>query len=331
MQSAPQFVIVSGMLGSGKTSLLESLLADEDASETAVIVNEAGEINIDGAVLSESARGMSMATLSNGCVCCSLTSDLVTTVQDLVQFRQVAGRALFSRIVLECSGLSRPGPIVSSLQELADLRLKLHLVTTYDCSRPALRTNDFEDAVAQLAAANTIVLTKIDLVSSQQREEVLEELAALNPLAKIVNESSASVRAREAFLLPGTSGMAVVDNFGKLPERRRLLHPRIRVFRAKLDENARWDSTLDWLENIAGALGERLLRIKAIVSGESPNERVLLQSVGTTFSAPRLLKPDTVAPLGAIVIARDCGKTDLEEVVTENRVDWFDYQQAAFN
>src|ERR1700760_2454825 len=85
MQSGPQFVIVSGALGSGKTSLLEALLACEDASDTAVIVNEAGEINIDGAVLSESGRGMSMATLSNGCVCCSMTSDLVTTAQDLVQ------------------------------------------------------------------------------------------------------------------------------------------------------------------------------------------------------------------------------------------------------
>jgi G3E family GTPase len=88
MNSGPQFVIVSGMLGSGKTSLLESLLAGEDASDTAVIVNEAGEINIDGAVLSESESGMSMATLSNGCVCCSLTSDLVTTVQDLIRWHE---------------------------------------------------------------------------------------------------------------------------------------------------------------------------------------------------------------------------------------------------
>ncbi|MGE8160409.1 CobW family GTP-binding protein [Paraburkholderia sp. NPDC080076] len=326
MQSGPQFVIVSGMLGSGKTSLLESLLASENASETAVIVNEAGEINIDGAILSESARGMSMATLSNGCVCCSLTNDLVTTVQDLVESRRLTGQGPLSRIILECSGLSRPGPIVSSLQELADLRLKLHLITTYDCSRPALQTSEFEDAAAQLAAANTIVLTKMDLVSNERRDEALGVVASANPVARIVDEFSSSVRARKAFLSFGDTGSPIGNGEVRQQVRRRLLHPRIRVFRAKFEEDLPWESALDWLENIAGALGERLLRIKAIVPGEGSNDRVLLQSVGTTFSAPRRLNSDAAVPLGAIVIARDCGIQDLELVPMEHRVSWFNLQ-----
>jgi G3E family GTPase len=327
MQSGPQFVIVSGALGSGKTSLIESLLnSSEDASDTAVIVNEAGEINIDGAVLSESASGMSMATLSNGCVCCSMTSDLVTSIQDLMHFRRAAGKSLFSRIILECSGLSRPGPIVSSLQELADLRLKLHLVSTYDCSRPPLQGPDFEGAAAQLATANTIVLTKIDLVSSEKRDEALQAVTAANPFARIVNEFSGSVRAREAFQSPSNGGLAAGDLSGGALPRHRLLHPRIRVFRAKLDDNLSWEGALDWLENIAGALGDRLLRIKAIVPGQNPSDRILLQSVGTTFSAPRRLLPSTTAPVGAVVIARDCGWQDLEEVATEHEVSWFGYQ-----
>ncbi len=325
MLSGPQFVIVSGSLGSGKTSLLEALLHSEDASDTAIIVNEAGEINIDGTVLSESARGMSMATLSNGCVCCSMTSDLVATVQDLMQFRQAAGKPLLSRIILECSGLSRPGPIVSSLQELADLRLKLHLITTYDCSRPSLEIGDFEDAVAQLAAANTIVLTKVDLVSSDKRKEALRAVADVNPFALVVNEFSASMRAREAFR-PPINGSVVTDIPTRPPERRRLLHPRIRVFRAKLHDDMSWDEALDWLENIAGALGDRLLRIKAIVNGENGSGQILIQSVGTTFSAPRRLVPGTPASTGAIIIARDCGRQDLEEVTADGEVNWFDYR-----
>ncbi|MFM0165932.1 GTP-binding protein [Paraburkholderia sediminicola] len=322
MHSGTQFVIVSGMLGSGKTSLLESLLVSENTSDTAIIVNEAGEINIDGAVLSESASGMSMATLSNGCVCCSLTRDLVTTVQDLIESRRLAGLGPFARIVLECSGLSRPGPILSSLQELADLRLKLHLVTTYDCSRPALQTADFEDAAAQLAAANTIVLTKIDLVANERRDEALEVVASANPVAKVVNEFSAAVRARQAFLAPSENGDVVGNGDAKQQERRRLLHPRIRVFRAKLDEDFPWEASLDWLENIAGALGERLLRIKAIVPGEKGNDRVLLQSVGATFSAPRHINGGKAPPLGAIVIARDCGSQELESIPVEHKVSW---------
>lgn len=322
MQSGPQFVIVSGALGSGKTSLIESLLnSSDDASDTAVIVNEAGEINIDGAVLSESASGMSMATLSNGCVCCSMTSDLVTSIQDLMHFRRVAGKSLFSRIILECSGLSRPGPIVSSLQELADLRLKIHLVSTYDCSRPPLQSADFEDAVAQLAAAHTIVLTKIDQVAVERREEALKTARSLNPFARVVNEFSASARAREAFASPGNID-APVGTEGKSSERRRLLHPRVRVFRATYDANLPWEDALDWLENIAGALGERLLRIKAVVPGENADDRLLLQSVGTTFSAPRRLKEETVVPLGAILIARDCGSDDLASIPTSHLVSW---------
>ncbi|MGB8419615.1 GTP-binding protein [Paraburkholderia sp.] len=325
MQSGPQFVIVSGALGSGKTSLLEMLLSCEDATDTAVIVNEAGEINIDGAVLSESARGMAMATLSNGCVCCSMTSDLVTTVQDLVQSREAEAKEPFARIVLECSGLSRPGPIVSSLQELADLRLKLHLITTYDCSRPAMQTGDFEDAVAQLAAANTIVLTKVDLVSSGGCDQALQAVVGVNPFAQVVNEFSASIRAREAFRAPGCGNIATIEVPSVTPQRRRLLHPRTRVFRAKLGSDWSWDGALDWLENIAGALGDRLLRIKAIVPGERPGDRILLQSVGTTFSAPRRLLSGTPASVGAVIIARDCGRQDLDGIAGDGEVSWFDY------
>ncbi|AQH01400.1 hypothetical protein A9R05_21460 [Burkholderia sp. KK1] len=325
MQSGPQFVIVSGALGSGKTSLIESVLnSSEDAFDTAVIVNEAGEINIDGAVLSESASGMSMATLSNGCVCCSMTSDLVTSIQDLMHFRRAAGKSLFSRIILECSGLSRPGPIVSSLQELADLRLKLHLVSTYDCSRPPLQSADFEDAVAQLAAAHTIVLTKVDQVAVERREEAAETVRSLNPLARVVNEFSASVRAQEAFASPGNIDIPVGTG-SKSSERRRLLHPRVRVFRAKYDADLPWEDALDWLENIAGALGERLLRIKAVVPGENVDDRLLLQSVGTTFSAPRRLKEETVVPLAAIVIARDCGSDDLASIPMSHSVSWHNH------
>jgi G3E family GTPase len=323
MQSEPQFVIVSGMLGSGKTSMVESLLNAVGAADTAVIVNEAGEINIDGAVLSESAGGMPIATLSNGCVCCSLQSDLVNTVQDLMQFRRASEQEPFSRVVLECSGISRPGPIVSSLQDLASFRFKLHLVTTYDCSRPALHTVDFEDAVAQLAAAGTIVLTKIDLVANERRNEALEAVIAINPLARVVNEFSASVRAREAFTLPDITDVFVGKTKTEQSGPQRLIHPRVRAFHAKYDANMPCGVALDWLENIAGALGERLLRIKAVIPGENTADRLLLQSVGTTFFAPRLLKPETSVSFGAIVIARDCGTQELASIPAAHQVRWF--------
>lgn len=325
MHLGPQFIIVSGALGSGKTSLIENLLRCEDATDTAVIVNEAGEINIDGAILSESAKGMSMATLSNGCVCCSMRSDLVTTVYDIIESRRAAGQPDLTRIVLECSGLSRPGPIVASLQELASLKLRLKVVTTYDCSRPPLQYEGFDDAVAQLVAADTVVLTKQEVLPVEHLEQALRAVKAINPLALIVDFHDRAFRAREAFIAPEHILKASPDLVPLAQVQSRvLLHPRVRVFRARINSSMIWEDTLDWLENITGALGERLLRIKAIVPGANVGDRVLLQSVGTTFSAPRALQ-EKETPVGAIVIARDCSKSELEEVQHSNLITWAIY------
>ena len=316
-----QFVILAGVLGSGKTSLLEALLDSGGGASTAVIVNEVGAINIDGAVLSESARGMTMATLSNGCVCCSLTDDLVVTVEELVALRSEAGKEPFERMVLECSGLSRPGAVMRSLEQLAKLRFRLHIVATYDCSRPPL-DSDFEDACAQLTAAHTVVLTKIDLVRAERRAQARSVVAGINPMARIVDEFSSSIRAREAFAEVGTS--MAQQSVGSEPTRvgETLFHPRVRVFRARFAQEPNWEDVLEWLENIAGMTGDRLLRMKAIVAGPHGSERVLLQSVGTTFAAPRRLATTSSGELAAVFIVRDCAMVELQQVEGVLGVTW---------
>lgn len=322
MNATPtQFVILAGILGSGKTSLLEALLDSGSGASTAVIVNEVGAINIDGAVLSESARGMTMATLSNGCVCCSLTDDLVTTVEDLLALRSETGQQPFERIVLECSGLSRPGAVMRSLEQLAELRLRLHIVATYDCSRPPLDC-DFDDASAQLTAAHTVVLTKIDLVSPERRAQARSVVAGINPMARIVDESSATIRAREAFAERDTPVSLQIVGSEPALLGETLLHPRVRVFRARFTQKPNWDDVLEWLENVAGMTGDRLLRMKAIVAGPHGSDRVLLQSVGTTFAAPRRLATTTFDDLAAVFIVRDCAMVELQQVEGGCEVSW---------
>lgn len=365
---ATQFVILAGMLGSGKTSLLEALLAADDAvagasaisaGSTALIVNEIGAINIDGAVLSESARGTTMATLSNGCVCCSLSDDLAETVEELVAVREAAGQPPFERIVLECSGLSQPGGVMRSLAQLAPFHFRIHIVATYDCSLPPLADN-FEEAAAQLSAAHTIVLTKIDLVDADARRRARDVVTGVNPMARLVDAFALSVRAREAFAevdntLPAvlvdtidsdaridhdedrgqyraqsgadegvdegagdTVSMRASPSDAALPS---LAHPRVRVFRARLTRAAQWEDVLDWLENITGVTGSRLLRMKAIVAGISTTDRVLLQSVGTTFAAPRRLNA-IHDQLAAVFIVRDCAMIELQQVDTPFEIAW---------
>ena len=98
------FTVLTGFLGSGKTTLLRDFLAMQEGAGTAVIVNEVGEIGLDGAILAESAGGLRLAMLANGCVCCALGSDLADTVQRLLESQAEPPR----RIVLETSGLSKP-------------------------------------------------------------------------------------------------------------------------------------------------------------------------------------------------------------------------------
>ncbi|MCX4175115.1 MULTISPECIES: CobW family GTP-binding protein [Paraburkholderia] len=324
MGAPTQLVILAGLLGSGKTSLVEAFLDGTSVdTATAVIVNEVGAVNIDGAVLSESAHGATVATLSNGCVCCSLTDDLVTTISDLAATREQLLLPPFERIVLECSGLSKPGQVMLALNQLAELKLRVHVVVTYDCSRPPADYGDSDDAVAQLVAAHTIVLTKTDIVIPSLRTLAGDTARTLNPLARVIDEFSLSARAREAFRDFGdvfAAGSSLVDEQVFRP--RALIHPRVQVFRARFVSQADWQDVLDWLENIAGATGERLLRMKAIVAGASSSDRVLLQSVGTTFAAPRRLAPGSASETTAIFIVRDFALEDIQGIESTFEVAW---------
>lgn len=324
MNASTQLVILAGMLGSGKTSLIEAFLASDTVDmATAVIVNEVGAVNIDGAILSQSARGATLATLSNGCVCCSLSDDLATTIEDLVATRKQASLPPFERIVLECSGLSKPGQVVLALSQLAALRLRVHIVMTYDCTRPPAESDDSDDAIAQIGAAHTIVLTKMDLVEPGLRTRAADTACTINPLARVVDEVSLSTRAGEAFRHldeRAVSGPLLVDE--RITRPRALLHPRVRVYRARIASWPDWHDVLDWLEDVAGTMGERLLRMKAIVPGDVKSERVLLQSVGTTFAAPRRLPSTDAIENAVIFIARDFALAEAEDVAATFPVEW---------
>lgn len=311
-----QFIILAGPLGSGKTTLLEAFITAPDmAASTAVIINEAGAINIDGAILSDSTQGLAMATLSNGCVCCSLTNDLVFTVQELIANQARSDSPPLARIILECSGLSKPGQVMRSLTGLAELRMRVSVVSTLDCSRNRGAEIEAQAELAQLAAAQVIVLTKGDLVSQAVRAERAEWAKRLNPFAVIINETEPLERMKWASLSgPAERRIPSVIPTQKAP------HPRIQVLHARLDR-PEWEDVQDWLENIASVLGERLLRIKALVN-DPQGLSVLLQSVGTTFSAPRRLSATATDRTSVVFIVCDCEAGLLASVDTHLAVEW---------
>jgi G3E family GTPase len=308
----PDFFVLAGFLGSGKTTLLLDFLRQSTAGETAVIVNDVGEINIDGAIVSGIEGGLDMATLQDGCVCCSLGNDLLFTIEALLAQRAASGRPPFCRIVLECSGLSRPGKIISTLRNLAVSGFRLSVLSTFDCTNNPLAGVGFDDAAAQLTAARKIILTKLDRVDAGGRERAREAVRSINPLATILCEPDPQRRALAAFTLDDA---VEIPDFADITTPAALDHRRIEIFLARFAVPPTWPDLSDWLENFAGALGDRLLRVKGIVRLSDCPEPVLLQAVGTSFSQPLLMKNAMPADSALVIIARDTGMDELRAVV----------------
>jgi G3E family GTPase len=304
-------ILLSGFLGSGKTTLLVDLLRQDSAGETGVIINEAGEIGVDGAIVAESS--VPMFELANGCVCCSLRSGLVHTVGALLDAPRPAGRAPLRRIVLETSGMSRPGPIIASLAdpELAARDLRVSVVSTYDCETGVERAEQFEEAAAQLAAAQRIVLTKLDRVTVDSIPRHLDTLAGINPLAEIVAEPDRACAVARAFAPAAqTVDAASRATFGARAFPALLPHPRIRVMKGEARAPLAWPDLALWLDDLAGLCGERLLRFKAIVHVTDCPYPILVQSVGTTFGAPQPLRSYDGQDV-FVVITRDIDADDI--------------------
>ncbi len=303
-------VVLTGFLGSGKTTLLRDYLARPEAADTAIIVNEAGEIGLDGLILRESGGDVPMTMLANGCVCCQMTSDLARTVEALLAAERPEASGPLRRIVLETSGLSKPGPVLRQLASLAGFPMRVSVLATYD----AVRGPDsaaFAEAAAQWAAAHRIVVTKLDAASSGRPSEAMSEVAALNPLAAIVADPDRAAAVAAAFApLPGIGldpALLQAEPAGT--------HPRVAVWLARPSAPLPYDDLAAWLDNLAGHLGERLLRLKGLVRVVESDRPVLVESVGTLFSRPRPFgRPAEDAPAFLVVIARDLEAGELETV-----------------
>jgi len=305
--SGLDFFVLTGFLGSGKTTLLRDFLGSPDAADTAVIVNEVGEIGLDGVVLREGGD-LPMAMLSNGCVCCQIGSDLAFTIDRLIMSPRPEGAGPLRRIILETSGLSMPGPVLRTLATLAEHRMRVAVIGTFDLTR-GTDVAGFDEAAAQWAASHRIVATKTDLVSADDLAAAPSAITAVNPLAEVIASED--------------RGRAVLSAFAPLisaPPLREIspdassAHPRIALCTAKPAGDVSFSDLGDWLDNLAGALGERLLRLKGLVRVRENEAPLLIESVGTMFSPARPLRVEGAPSSFVVIIARDVDETELEPV-----------------
>lgn len=321
---ALDFFVLTGFLGSGKTTLLRDFLRRPEAADTAIIVNEAGEIGLDGIVLRESSNELPITTLTNGCVCCQIGSDLAFTIDRLIMAPRLPGAGPLRRIVLETSGLSMPGPVLRTLATLAEHRMRVAVIGTFDLTRGS-DVAEYKEAVAQWTAAHRIVATKADLVAEIDLAGAPSIIADINPLAQViasvdrvgaVSAAFASLRAPPRLEISIIAGNA---------------HPRVALCLARSTREMTYPDLAAWLDNLAGALGERLLRIKGLVRIVESKEPLLIECVGTTFSLPRALQIGAVSASCLVIIARDVEEAELAHVIPVELFDISSWKKPASN
>jgi G3E family GTPase len=180
--------ILTGFLGAGKTTLLNNILLSSASERIAVIVNEYGEVGIDGKLVVETQDNV--IELNNGCICCTVRADLVTTIGALL----ASGRPI-DRIVIETSGLADPAPVIQSfmLDEVLTSRVQRDAIVTVVDARHVAEQLSFDEAQEQISFADVLLLNKIDLVSESDLDGTEARLRLLNPLAKVVRTRSCRV------------------------------------------------------------------------------------------------------------------------------------------
>jgi G3E family GTPase len=177
--------VLTGYLGAGKTTLLNRILSEDHGKRYAVIVNEFGEIGIDGDLVVGADE--EVFEMNNGCVCCTVRGDLIRVLQGLMK-RQASATRGFDAIIVETTGLADPGPVAQTffVDEDVKARTRLDSVTTVvDARHVLLSLAESREAGEQIAFADQIVLNKTDLASEDELRAIEARLRRLNPLATI--------------------------------------------------------------------------------------------------------------------------------------------------
>lgn len=178
-------LLVTGFLGAGKTTLIREFLGSAAGRDTAVVVNEFGEIGLDQALLAPAAQGR-VALLGNGCLCCAIRSDLDTTFRGLLVDRARGAVPPFRRVVLETSGADDPAPVLQTFLSDRALAGEFHLqsvIAVVDAATGLASLDAAPEARRQVAIADRILLSKTDLAPEVTALEA--RLSALNPRAPI--------------------------------------------------------------------------------------------------------------------------------------------------
>ena len=295
--------VLTGFLGSGKSTLANRMLRDPRFADTAIVVNEWGEIAIDHALVRESNENI--VTLAGGCICCRVAGDLVGRLREL-HFQRAAGIVPpFRRVLIETTGLADPAPLLATLIEMPVVAARYALagvVTTVDAEHGARTLEAHPEAVKQVAMADRLVVTKVDRAAEGGLAQLEARLRALNRAAPILHSRHGGADPAQLF-------DAGLNRLGGPPDAAGWLNlgayrsfspagnhdPRIASFVWTLDAPVDAEDFGAALETLVELQGARILRLKGLVNVQGRAGPMAVHGVQHTLYPPAWLDrwPDT--------------------------------------
>lgn len=285
--------IITGFLGSGKTTLINRLLKRPEMNRVAVIVNELGEIGVDNDLVEVSSEQMML--LNNGCLCCVLRGDLQETMRELFVRRRNGEIIDFNRVIIETTGLADPAPVMQTLLTdtllLEQFRLDC-VVTIVDAVNAIGQLDQFQEPLKQAALADRLVITKTDLVTEKQLETLTSRLRELNaraPLRIAINGEielaylvDVGLRRTHADLEEVERWLGATGDY----EHGHVHDAAVQSFGLRFERPMPWGSFTQCLEVLTALRGPDLLRVKGLVNVEGKAGPMVVQGVQHLFHPP---------------------------------------------
>ena len=304
--------VVTGFLGSGKTTLINRILAEQHGRKIAVIVNEFGEVSIDGQliVLNDQEE---LVEFNNGCLCCTVRGDLIDTLDSLQQ------RSELDAILIETTGLADPAPVASTFFLEDKLTAKTRLdsfIALADAVNLEQNLEQSEEAQEQIAFADIILLNKADLVSKERLLEVEHVIRRSNPIAKIYHTSNSDIDLEKVI------GVGAFELEAKLEVDPTFLddleheHDQsVGSFVLREERPIDMNRFMIWLNEKLAEQGEDMYRTKGIFNAQGFNERVIFQSVRmlTTMVPERMWKSGEEKITEYVMIGKNLDRDEFAE------------------
>jgi G3E family GTPase len=343
--------VLTGFLGAGKTTLLRNLLVKPGMADTAVIINEFGEIGLDH-MLVEKADDDTVL-LNSGCLCCTVRGDLVRTMSELFLRRARGEVPAFRRLVIETTGLADPAPILHTLMTdpLIAARYRLNgVVTLVDAVNGAGTLDNHQEAVKQAAVADRVLVSKTDIAKDEEIAALEERLHKLNPGAPMIRTVAGEVEPAEIL------NAGLYDPETKTADVRRWLNEEayapghdhhhhhgdghghdhdhaqagarqnphdvnrhddsIRSFCITFDKPLTWSTAAAALDALVTYRGPDLLRVKGILNVSDSDKPVVIHGVQHVFHPPSVLPawPDEDRRSRIVFITRDLPESTIRKV-----------------